>query len=126
MSLPPREKRTIPYLAIGTRNIHGSTNQEDIGGFRLQDIALWRTLTAGWPVEELLKACIQKAEGLFIWVATVCDYLHLQLNPTKHPKLLVSECNARGLPAEAKMDNLYSSILSNCNWGGGDFVHGYH
>lgn len=78
-----------------------------------------------WPDRKLFANFLDKAEGLFIWAATVCDYLRLQVYPSKHLVALSLEPGPLCLPAEAKMDKLYSTILSACNWEDGDFAEGY-
>jgi hypothetical protein len=67
----------------------------------------------------------RKAEGLFLWVATFCDYLSMVMNPTRQLELLLSGQSVLGISAEEKMDRTYIAILRTCNWQDIDFVQGY-
>jgi hypothetical protein len=65
------------------------------------------------------------AEGLFIWVSTVYNYIRTTIDPSEELRLLVSQRSPRGLPAEEKMDKLYITILKTCNWRDNAFIQGY-
>ena len=111
-------------------DIHGDANQSDIGLYcrdRLRHIASQRRLGTEWPGPHLLKEFQTKADGLFIWVSAVSEYLSTQktYNPDGKFRLLLSDRNLSGLPAEAKMDKLYAEILDNCDWGDEEFVEMY-
>ena len=111
-------------------DIHGSTNQADIAVYaeeRLRYVASRKRLGANWPGPELAHEFRVKAEGLFIWVYVVSEYLSNRKTYDSAGKLLSSLRipSLSGHPAEAKMDELYAAILSNCDWSDEDFVEMY-
>jgi hypothetical protein len=117
-----------PHIERRSMGIQGRSNKADVAAYirhRLEEIATIRTLPANWPQDDRKNALINKSEGLFIWAATVCDFLALQLDPSRHLDTLLSNHGTSGLRAEIKMDKLYLTILSTCNWEDEDFVHGY-
>jgi hypothetical protein len=130
------DKNIIPYLSnkvhilSRTINIHEQPNLDDIAvyvRYRLNEIAELADMGHHWPGQKLSDEFMRKAEGLFIWVSTVCDYLCLNvIDPTAGLESLISGKSPTGLPAEAKMDSLYSSIMKTCNWQEKAFVEGYH
>jgi hypothetical protein len=104
-------------------------NQKDIAVFvcfKLKKIAEWKSLGKNWPGEELLAAFTEKAEGLFLWVSTVCEYLRESLDPDEELKSIISNHSSSDLPAEEKMDELYLTILQSCNWKDRAFTKGYN
>lgn len=110
-------------------DIHKQANLDDIAIYardRLREVASLKRLSIDWPSQELISDFIMKAEGLFIWVATVSRYLGKATHPDKKLATMLSKHNMPGLPAEAKMDELYSIILGACDWTDDDFVKGYH
>jgi hypothetical protein len=117
-----------PHIQMLTMRIHEQSNQSDVAVYvrhRLRDIATRRYLAPDWPGEPLLHEFITKAEGLFIWVATICDYLRLKLDPSKHLISLLSNHGTSGQSAESMIDGLYATILSSCPWDDEDFATGY-
>lgn len=110
-------------------DIYEQTNLEDIAvyvKYKLGEVAKWGEMGNDWPGESLSNSLTTRAEGLFIWVATVCDYLCHVIDPTEQLASLVSNHSPTGRPAEAKMDELYLTILKTCNWDDEAFVKGYH
>jgi hypothetical protein len=93
--------------------------------YRFKLIATQKQLGEDWPGQRLLADFTKRAEGLFLWVATFCDYLSLLLNPTRQLEMLASGQSVSGIPAEERIDRTYIMILSNCNWQDVDFVQGY-
>lgn len=57
---------------------------------------------------------MQQAEGLFVWVATVCDFIRDTINPDSQLRRLLGAHLPLSLPAESKMRQLYSTILQAC------------
>jgi hypothetical protein len=109
-------------------DIHEQHNLEDIAVYsrhRLGEVASLKRLPLDWPGRELTDDFIAKAEGLFIWVATVSRYLSKSTHPDRKLVGVLSGRIAPGLPAE-KMDELYSIILGACDWTDDDFARGYH
>jgi hypothetical protein len=103
-------------------------NLEDIAIYTRHkpfEIALDNDL-GDWLGEAVVDKILEKAEGLFIWVATVCNYLsrHATYPDDILEKLLDSAWESC-LPPEEKMDCLYSEILARCLWEDNCFVQGY-
>ena len=116
------------HIERRSMNIQEQPNKNDVAIYiqhRLKEIATRRKLGPHWPNQKCVNAFIKKAEGLMIWAATVCDFLAVQLDPSKHLNALLTARSQLGLRAEVKMDKLYSDILSTCNWDDDDFVQGY-
>jgi hypothetical protein len=110
-------------------DIHGTSNLTDIAVYiqnRLGYVSLMKGLGPDWPDLQLVLDFTAKAEGLFLWVATVTDYLCTVVRPKKKLATLLYERNTGSLHAESKMDELYAEILIGCNWDDEDFVDGYH
>lgn len=112
-------------------DIRSKSNLTDITLYarhRLQEVAFARSLDKSWPNENLLERFVNKAGGLFLWVATVSDYLRRSTYPDKKLESILSDdaSSRLSVPAEEKMDKLYANILSGCDWEDNDFVEGYH
>jgi hypothetical protein len=115
----------------GNLDIHGVTSWNDIGiyiGRRLTAIAINRRLK-DWPGESCLGRFAVKVGGLFIWAATVCDFLE---DPrTTHPKewfdsILGSDSLSSDRSPANRMDQLYSTILDTCcDWTDELFLQDY-
>ncbi|KAJ7886137.1 hypothetical protein B0H14DRAFT_2697778 [Mycena olivaceomarginata] len=99
--------------------IHGSANRADMEIYathKLNEIALEHEL-GHWPDQQLITTVLNRAEGLFIWIATICEYLFFpETAATRETQL----------PPEKKMDGLYSTILVAAKqWDNPYFVEGY-
>jgi hypothetical protein len=108
--------------------INEQANLDDIAIFvrvQLEKVAEWHGLGKHWPGPELMQAFTQKAEGLFLWVSTVCEYLCRLTHPDEELRSLISNDCSSDLPAEEKMDELYMTILQSCNWRDKAFSKGY-
>ena len=117
-----------PDIERRSMGIREHPNMEDVAKYvkhRLKAIAADRALSADWPEKDRTDLLIKKAEGLFIWAATICEFLSLHVSPGKQLDFLLSSTGQSGLCAESKMDELYSRILGCCNWNDSDFVEGY-
>jgi hypothetical protein len=130
--LTSRPERILRFL---TRNniqphglgIHEAANLEDIAlyiDYALRDIALDGGLQ-NWPSPDLSKKFLEKAEGLFIWVVTVCEYLLTQTYPDEALETLLESVRTARLPPEEKIDSLYSTILTTCPWQDDRFAERY-
>jgi hypothetical protein len=122
-------RRLVPNnIQPYTLNIHEAENRTDMALYidhRLADIAEHHGLN-DWPNPDLFDKFLEKAEGLFIWVATVCEYLLRQVvYPDKMLEVLLESMGESQLPPDQKMDSLYSTILDKCHWEDTDFVEGY-
>jgi hypothetical protein len=131
-SRPTDDLRTdlinVDHVQCRSVDIHGNTNQRDIAFYirdRLQYIASRRQLPVDWPGEQRIHDFTQQAEGLFIWVSTVIDYLLSAAYPDRKLSTLLYDRNLQHIPAEAKMDALYAEVLGTCDWSDHDFVHDY-
>jgi hypothetical protein len=92
---------------------------------RLRHISSRKRLGPHWPDPQLTLDFTTKAEGLFIWVSTISNYLCGTTYPDTKLRKLLYQRNASGLHAEAKMDELYAEILSSCTWDDEDFANEY-
>jgi hypothetical protein len=110
-------------------DIHGDSNQRDIGVYirnRLRYISSRKRLAIEWPGEARTNDLINKSGGLFIWVSIVSKYLRTATHPDRKLSNLLYQTNISGISTDAKMDALYSEVLSTCDWADEDFVHGYY
>ncbi|KAJ6543136.1 hypothetical protein B0H19DRAFT_1268300 [Mycena capillaripes] len=115
---------TITPVDLG---IHESANHEDMAIYvdiKLKEIASYHCLE-DWPSPELTLQFLSRAEGLFIWVATICEYLLQACYPDRMLDRLLETMRETQLPPEKKMDALYFTLLEACNWDDIDFVDGY-
>jgi hypothetical protein len=119
------EKGHVQQMSL---DIHGDKNERDISLYirhRLHYISSQKRLPADWPGAQRTNDFITRAEGLFVWVFTVSEYLRTVTYPDKKFSMLLYERNLWGMPAEAKMDALYADILSSCDWSDNDFIQDY-
>ena len=111
-----------------TMDIDGQANLEDIAvyaQFKLEELAMLQNMGSDWPGDELSKAFACRAEGLFVWVSTVCKHLSHAADPAAQLVSLISNSSPMGLTTEAKMDKTYTTILESCDWEDEAFVNGY-
>ncbi|KAJ7607699.1 hypothetical protein FB45DRAFT_947539 [Roridomyces roridus] len=92
--------------------------------FRLKEIADYRCIDK-WPDAETFERLLQRAEGLFIWIATVCDYIASRISPDEELEQLLDDTRHGQLPPEEKIDSLYSAIMAKCDWDDIHFTSGY-
>jgi hypothetical protein len=110
-------------------DIHGDSNQSDIGVYirnRRHYISSRKRLAVEWPGDARTNDLINKSEGLFIWVSIVSEYLRTATHPDRKLSTLLYQRNLSGISTDARMDALYSEVLSTCDWADEDFVRGYH
>jgi len=131
-SRPKREFDEIhsqhDHVQLRSIDIHAHANLNDIEIYvqlKLKEIGRRGKLGENWPDQSLAKEFTGTAEGLFIWVSTVCNYIHTTIDPKEELRHLISQRSPQGLPAEEKMDELYITILKTCNWRDNAFVQGY-
>ena len=87
------------HIRSCTMDINGQANLEDIAAyvlFKLEEVAMRTDMGSDWPGEELSRAFTRRAEGLFSWVKTVCDYLASFIDPTGRLISLVSNGSSMG------------------------------
>lgn len=111
-------------------DIHSLDNRQDIAAYvdaQLQGSILRSSMGPNWPEEAVITKLKVLAEGLFIWIATICRYLRDAYNPRVKLETLLSKSSAQGLPTSRKMDVLYALILELCaDWEDADFLADYH
>ncbi|KAF9003356.1 hypothetical protein BDQ17DRAFT_1356069 [Cyathus striatus] len=117
-----------PHVRQQALDIHNEQNLSDIAIYarsRLQEVAIRKRMGLHWPSRHVVDEFTRMAEGLFIWVSTICDYLLHSTAPDKKLNALIKDRNFSDMGAEEKMTKLYSTILNSCNWNDKDFVEGY-
>ena len=92
---------------------------------RLLEVATKQDFDQSWPGTMLMEKLIAKAEGLFLWAVTVCDYLSTLFDPFQELETLALSQRHSGSHADLKMDNLYATILGKCNWNEKAFADGF-
>jgi hypothetical protein len=98
-----------------THRIDKHTRHHIVYLTQLKQVADDRDLGEDWPGEQLRKQLEARAERLFLWVDTVCDYPLNLTDPTWELSKLLSASDGAVTSAEAKMDKLYATILDACN-----------
>lgn len=83
----------------------------------------YEDLPADWPGDEMLAFLVQRADGLFIYAATVCRFIKgdEQWPPQDLLELVISSCSPTGLPGRGhstpsnpptfELDKMYLQIL---------------
>ncbi|KAJ7624658.1 hypothetical protein FB45DRAFT_1060899 [Roridomyces roridus] len=116
-----------PNIKRHTLAIHGDENHRDITvflDFRLKQIAGYRCID-NWPDAETFGRLLQRAEGLFVWISTVCDYIASRISPDEDLEQLLDDMRHGQLPPEEKIDSLYAVIMAKCDWDDIHFTSGY-
>src|SRR5258708_31124537 len=87
---------------------------------------LRRVTADNWP-PDFEQKLVTHAGGLFVWVSIVMGYLKNEsIDPVAALKgLLDLDAYRDNVPAEKKLDVLYTAILSKCNWEDETFRHDY-
>ena len=123
-----RHLRSASHVRYRSLDIQSDINQRDITMYireRMVHISSWKQLPADWPGEQRIRDLTEQAEGLFIWIYTVCESLGTALYPDRKLSKLLNERNLACLGALAKINALYAEVLSDCKWSDEDFVHDY-
>ncbi|KAG8772597.1 POC1 centriolar protein A [Ceratobasidium sp. 428] len=110
-------------------NIGSKSNMDDIAVYilsKLQELARNRNLGDDWPTKRQLKEFTRKAGGLFLWVATVCEYLANYDDLEIELDDLISTTSPPNSSAEGQMNELYTRILESFNWSDTRFAASYH
>src|SRR5258705_2330932 len=105
-------------------------NRRDCGKYinsQVLELKELRRVTADNWLPDLEQKLVTHACGLFVWVSIVMEYLK---NKSADPvaaleDLLDPDASRDDMPAEEKLDVLYSAILSKCNWKDKMFKHDY-
>lgn len=113
-----------------TVELDETENRSDISNFirhQLRTIASHHNLGDSWPGEERTSAVVTQAAGLFAWASLAMAYIGKDKLMQRDNKLdAVVGRGTRKSPIAHKMDELYDTVLSACDWGDEDFVQGYH
>ncbi|KAF9066124.1 hypothetical protein BDP27DRAFT_1330990 [Rhodocollybia butyracea] len=121
--------RRYSHVVVRDIDLESSSNLRDVELYaysQLQEVREACSLDLTWPGKDLEKLFVAKAEGLFLWVATVCDYLRLEsIDPEQQLVDILGKEVATGIPAEEKMDKLYGNILARCPWGQAAYADSY-
>lgn len=119
------QKSHVRSMAL---DIYDKENLDDVAVFvphELKQVAEYHGLT-DWPDPHVIASFEAKAGGLFLWVATTCNYINSCYDPKEELHSLISASNLSRSSAEAMMDSLYIQILQACNWNDATFVDSFH
>ncbi len=85
-----------------------------------------RMNTGNW-LPDFEQKLVMHAGGLFVWVSIVMEYLKNKSTDlvAALKDLLDLDASRDDVPAEEKLDALYTAILSKCNWKDKTFQHDY-
>jgi hypothetical protein len=72
-----------------------------------------RGFTLGWPGEEIIKAIVQYADGLFIWAATACRFIKDGGCLTKKRLYAILNGNTSSTAPEKSLDKIYFTVLES-------------
>ncbi|KAF7968466.1 hypothetical protein HWV62_30517 [Athelia sp. TMB] len=117
------------HIVAHSIDVHSVENKGDIDMYvdrQLRDEAVLHNMGLTSPDETIIRDLKHLAEGLFIWIVTVCNFLHTAHRPKDKLQALLSKSFQHGSPPEKKMDLLYTAILAECgDWDDDDFVKDY-
>ncbi|KAF7983629.1 hypothetical protein HWV62_20562 [Athelia sp. TMB] len=110
-------------------DVHSVENKSDIDMYvdsQLRNEAILLKMGLTSPDETVIRDLKRLAEGLFVWIVTVCNFLRTAYRPRNKLQALLSKSYRQGSPPEKKMDLLYAAILAECgDWEDPDFVRDY-
>ncbi|KAF7984392.1 hypothetical protein HWV62_15453 [Athelia sp. TMB] len=117
------------HVKMHSFEIFSDENKHDIDMYvdtQLRDQAILLKMGLASPDETVIRDLKRLAEGLFIWIVTVCNFLRTAYRPKDKLQALLSKSSQQGSPPEKKMDQLYAAILAECgDWEDADFVKDY-
>ncbi|KAF7966141.1 hypothetical protein HWV62_39938 [Athelia sp. TMB] len=117
------------HIKMHSIDIFSSENKHDIDMYvdaQLRDEAILLKMGLTSPDEIVIRDLKRLAEGLFVWIVTVCNFLRTAYRPKDKLQALLSKSYRQGSPPEKKMDLLYAAILAECgDWEDSDFVRDY-
>ena len=104
------------YRDFILHDIEAAIVDHDISVFlkhELRSIGQERNLGAGWPGDLVIQQLVQKASGLFIWVATACRFVRegKQLAKSRLNTVLQGDESIRG--PEKRLNDIYLTVLNN-------------
>ncbi|KAF7973310.1 hypothetical protein HWV62_15637 [Athelia sp. TMB] len=117
------------HIVAHSIDVHSVENKGDIDMYvdtQLRDEAILRNMVLTSPDETVIRDLKCLAEGLFVWIVTVCNFLRTAHRPRDKLQALLSKSSQQGSPPEKKMDLLYAAILAECgDWEDDDFAKDY-
>ncbi|KAF7971734.1 hypothetical protein HWV62_20041 [Athelia sp. TMB] len=117
------------HVVAHSIDVHSVENKGDIDMYvdtQLRDEAILRKMGLISPDEAIIRDLKRLAEGLFIWIVTICNFLRTAHRPKDKLQALLSKSSQQGTHPEKKMDQLYAAILAECgDWEDADFVKDY-
>ncbi|TFK17081.1 hypothetical protein FA15DRAFT_676320 [Coprinopsis marcescibilis] len=114
------------HIRRASYSLAGVHNHRDLDRYIRHRVS--RTTYGTSISEELLQAFVERTEGVFLWAATVINYLEIAFNPILQLEALVKPkasltTNTTG-PTE-RLDEIYSVILSKLPWSDAHFREMY-
>src|SRR5258708_3846250 len=105
-------------------------NLQDCGKYiksQVLELKQLRRVTASNWLPDFEQKLVTHAGGLFLWVSIVMGYLkNKSTDPVVAFKGLLDLNASQGnVPAEEKLDTVYTAVLSKCNWNVKTFEHDY-
>ncbi|KAF7971897.1 hypothetical protein HWV62_19521 [Athelia sp. TMB] len=117
------------HVVAHSIDVHSVENKGDIDMYvdtQLRDEAILRKMGLISPDEAIIRDLKRLAEGLFVWIVTICNFLRTAHRPKQKLQALLSKSSQQGTHPEKKMDQLYAAILVECgDWEDADFVKDY-
>ncbi|KAF7976989.1 hypothetical protein HWV62_4906 [Athelia sp. TMB] len=117
------------HVVAHSIDVHSVENKGDIDMYvdtQLRDEALLHKMGLTSPDEVIIHDLKRLAEGLFVWIVTICNFLRTAHRPKDKLQALLSKSSQQGTHPEKKMDQLYAAILAECgDWEDADFVKDY-
>lgn len=116
-----------PHIRVREIELLSTGNLGDIALFAQHSLAMIaeKRFLGSWPGKHLTEAFVLKAEGLFIWVSTTCGFMLKATSPTRQLERLLGSDSSLKLSSEAKMAQLYTTVLATCPWDDEDFADNY-
>ncbi|KAF7971894.1 hypothetical protein HWV62_19515 [Athelia sp. TMB] len=117
------------HIKMHSIEIFSSENKRDIDLYvdaQLRDEAILSKMGLTSPDETVIRDLKRLAEGLFVWIVTICNFLRTAYRPKDKLQALLSKSYRQGSPPEKKMNLLYAAILAECgDWEDPYFVRDY-
>ncbi|KAF7975801.1 hypothetical protein HWV62_8481 [Athelia sp. TMB] len=117
------------HVVAHSIDVHSAENKVDIDMYvdtQLRDEVILHKMGLTSPDEAIIRDLKRLAEGLFVWIVTICNFLRTAHRPKDKLQALLSKSSQQGTHPEKKMDQLYAAILAECgDWEDADFVKDY-
>ncbi|KAF7972071.1 hypothetical protein HWV62_19143 [Athelia sp. TMB] len=117
------------HIIAHSIDVHSAENKGDIDMYvdtQLRDEVILHNMGLTSPDEAVIRDLKHLAEGLFVWIVTICNFLRTAHRPKDKLQALLSKSSQQGTHPEKKMDRMYAAILAECgDWEDDDFVKDY-